>query len=221
MINIFYSEIQKDIHDDLLRFSFPHFSEECKEKLLKYQRWQDAQLSLMGKLLLKIGLIEHNSNHTLKELMFTKYNKPFFYDEDIQFNISHSGEIVVCAITSEYSTIGIDIENIQTINVKDFESYMTENEQHTIFSSEEIEKTFFSYWTQKEAVLKAHGEGLSIPLKSFEIKNNEAIIDMVNYFLYEIALFKNYSCHIASNEKLQSNKITITKIDIKNFFNHE
>ena len=216
MIHLLYSEIQEEKHKSLLNTCLHRFSKEFQEKIVKYRRWQDAQLTLLGRLLLKEGMLIFNKKINPDGIQFTKYNKPFIKDKTIQFNISHSGKIVACALTY-YSTIGIDIENIHKIKVEDFKNQMTKNEQDTIFNSENVEDAFFMYWTQKEAVLKAHGNGLSIPLKSFEIKNNKTSIGSENYYLCEVPFIKAYSCHIASSEQIQYFDIKITKIGSTKF----
>ena len=72
--------------------------------------------------------------------------------------------------------IGIDIEKIEPIKISDFKSQMTNNEWESVNNSKDTERSFFCYWSQKEAVIKTHGKGLTIPLKSFEVQNNKTTI---------------------------------------------
>ncbi len=177
----------------------PRFGMAYQHKIKKYRRWQDAQLSLLGKVLLFEGSRDlfgkyYNETH----LSVTKYNKPFFERAGFEFNISHSGEFVICAFCEE-AEIGVDIETISDIEIEDFKSQMTENEWNRIILSDNKCNAFFDYWTQKEAVIKAHGFGLSIPLQSFEIVNNTAIVQQEIFYLKEINIDKSYKCYVASN----------------------
>jgi 4'-phosphopantetheinyl transferase len=187
-----------------------NFSKEYQDKIKRFRRWQDAQLSLLGRVLLLKGIEEVGLFCPPdKEIKYTKHDKPYFEDNLIQFNISHSGEIVVCALSTE-NEIGIDIEMVTNVEIDDFKFLMTEMEWENVTSSNNKNNTFFNYWTQKEAVIKAHGHGLTIPLKSFEIIDNMTKIDEEKFYLKEIRIDEKYKCTISQRANID--KISIKKI---------
>jgi 4'-phosphopantetheinyl transferase len=92
--------------------------------------------------------------------------------ELLRFNVSHSGDIALYAVTSGRE-IGIDIERIRP-------DVGTEDIAERFFSRQEIAtlrglpapcrlEAFFACWTRKEAYLKARGNGLSLPLDGFDV----------------------------------------------------
>lgn len=102
--------------------------------------------------------------------------KPAFSAEleksGIRFNLSHSGDYALLGITRNH-ILGVDIEFIN-------HEFGTEEIATSFFSPAEIETlqavpqaqkapVFFSCWTRKEAYIKAVGDGLSIPLDSFDV----------------------------------------------------
>jgi 4'-phosphopantetheinyl transferase len=197
LIYIYYSYLSEENHESLLKNDLPKFPADYQGKIERYRRWQDAQLSLLGRILLFEGIEEiYKQKPDDKVIKHTKYNKPYFEDNLIQFNISHSGDIVVCALSDEHE-IGIDIEIVTDIVTDDFKLQMTENEWYKIVLSSNKKDSFFDYWTQKEAVIKAHGHGLTIPLKSFEILDNTTKINEEKYYLKEIKIDKKYKCYIS------------------------
>ncbi|RUT69548.1 4-phosphopantetheinyl transferase [Flavobacterium cupreum] len=197
MINIYYSYLSEGNHESLLRNHLPDFPENYQAKISRFRRWQDAQASVLGRILLFTGLKEAGFlGPADKELKYTSYHKPYFEDHPVQFNISHSGEIVVCALSDE-GEIGIDIEIISDILIDDFKFQMTENEWERISTSTNTKNAFFEYWTQKEAVIKAHGHGLTIPLQSFEITDYSTIIQGEKFYLKEINIDKKYQCALS------------------------
>lgn len=96
----------------------------------------------------------------------------------LRFNISHTKELIICAITLK-DDIGCDVEYIErnndVLNIAD--RYFSTSEVKELFSlpDEQQRSRFFDYWTLKESYIKAWGMGLAIPLGdfSFHIKPNE------------------------------------------------
>ncbi|WP_053002139.1 4'-phosphopantetheinyl transferase family protein [Kordia jejudonensis] len=213
-----YAEIQEDKHELLLRNNLKLFSKEHQERLLRYRRWQDLQLSLLGKLLIKEGMKSISETTDFKKLRFTKYKKPYFENTPVQFNISHAGQLAIAIIAANYETdIGIDIEKIHPVCVQDFVPQMTTYEQEVVLNAVDKQNAFFNYWTQKEAVIKAHGKGLAIPLTSFEVKNNKAHIDDLTFFLTKMEVKDGYVCHCATQEKINREQFILKEININRF----
>ena len=204
MTQIFYSYIVKENHDKLVKEIAPLLPVNFQNKISGYRRWQDAQLSLLGRIILSQGLKKMNKNISINDLRYTTYNKPYFENDIIKFNISHSGNMVVCAISDTFD-IGIDLEIINnTVKIEDYKSQMTVAEWQQVMATDNNHKSFFDYWTQKEAVMKAHGKGHSIPIKSFEIINYQAEINKESFFLEEIKLEDNYICYLACKSTINT-----------------
>ena len=88
----------------------------------------------------------------------------------LQYNLSHTQGMVAIAVIQQRA-IGVDTE--QARSLQDIVSL-----SHSVFAEPEIaevlactgsiqQQRFFTYWTLKEAYIKARGMGLSIPLKQF------------------------------------------------------
>lgn len=200
MIYIYYTYLSEENHTALLNNELPKFPVDFIKRIKKYKRWQDAQLSLLGRILLFRGIREqYNINLREKSVHYNAFNKPFFKEKPLHFSISHSGEIVICAI-SDTTQIGIDIEKISEINIDTFRSTMLDTEWNRINNSDNKYEAFFEYWTQKEAVIKAFGFG-QIDLKSFEIIDNSTMIMENRFYLNEVKIEQQYKCSISYNSK--------------------
>ena len=114
MIIIYYTHISEKSHKRLIKEYLSCFSTEFQDKIRRYRRWQDAQLSLLGRVLLAKGVEQMNCTFDESELKYTSFNKPYFVNNGIHFNISHSGEVAICALT-HLGDVGIDIEKIEPI----------------------------------------------------------------------------------------------------------
>lgn len=90
---------------------------------------------------------------------------------ELQFNASGSGDLAVCAVTSDQS-VGIDIEQMRDSCDPDVVRYALSDVELTEFEripAEDQPAAFYRTWTRKEAYLKAVGCGLSRPLASFAV----------------------------------------------------
>jgi 4'-phosphopantetheinyl transferase len=97
---------------------------------------------------------------------------PTFSKDSLEFNLSHSSEVALIAVTRERG-IGVDIEHIKEefAFVEVAERYFTAREVAAIRAlPEELQRrAFYQCWTSKEAFLKAKGVGLSGELDEVEI----------------------------------------------------
>lgn len=115
------------------------------------------------------------------EISVTESGKPYIKDNpNVCFNISHSGNIAVCAVMCNdfYINIGIDIEIIsENVRFKSIANrYFTESELSALAESGDDLCEFFTTWTRKESYLKCTGQGLSGGLKSVDTKNPYVVV---------------------------------------------
>lgn len=97
------------------------------------------------------------------EIIYGLWGKPTVLPENsIYFNLSHSGEFALYAITKNYE-VGIDIEHIdRNFDIESIASNVfsrSELNDWRRLSLEDKVYTFFKGWVCKEAVLKAYGKG--------------------------------------------------------------
>lgn len=90
----------------------------------------------------------------------------------LHFNLSHSKDLILFGFGWGRS-IGIDIEYIRPLNGLEQIAVQVlsqrENAQLGALSARQKQRLFYIFWTQKEAYLKAHGEGLSEFLAQIEV----------------------------------------------------
>lgn len=96
--------------------------------------------------------------------------KPYIADSDIFFNISHSGNYVLCAVGNE--SVGCDIEIINKYNEKVAERFFTASEQNVLKNSENKSADFIRLWTLKESVLKLTGVGVGGELLNYNFSEH-------------------------------------------------
>lgn len=90
----------------------------------------------------------------------------------IGFNLSHSGELALIAVT-DGRAVGVDVEEVS--EMRDITGlanrYFAPSEAAAIDAQppDRRRSAFFRCWTRKEAFVKAIGKGLSFPLDRFEV----------------------------------------------------
>ena len=109
---------------------------------------------------------------------YGEHNKPFIKDKynnkAIEFNVSHSEECVLIALTLG-NKIGIDVEKVSpdidhiALSKRFFSK--NENDQLERISSDKKLDTFYRIWTRKEAFIKATGEGMTCGLDKFSVSS--------------------------------------------------
>ena len=92
-------------------------------------------------------------------------------DSRLRFNLSHSGDLALLAVAEDFE-VGVDVEEVRfDLSVDGLAGFFTAAERERLRAEApgDKERTFFRWWTRKEAVLKADGCGLSGGLDRLDI----------------------------------------------------
>ena len=198
MIDILYRRFATPLPQDALENCLSTMPAFIGEKIQRYRRWEDRQAGLIGKLLLKEALTGHGyGSDCLSKLQTDSYGRPQVGGA-VDFNISHSGEFVVCAITS-LGRVGVDIECIRDMDISGFQRYFSQESWQEISASVKDLRCFFDHWTMRESVIKADGRGLSVPLKELNVKEGKVVLDSKIWHLKKVELSSSYCCHLATD----------------------
>jgi len=210
MIHLYYTKTGSRFEPNFFGSFLEQLPPDMQKQVLKFRKWEDRQRGMLGKMLLIKGLesLGHNSS-LLNDIKFTSFQKPYF-DKPIHFNISHSGEYTICAV-SKTNRVGIDIEEIKDIPLIDFDNEFSKKELEEIYNAKNPLKSFYTLWTQKEAFLKAIGAGLNVPLNRLAIDKNRITWNKEVWFLKEIKIDPGYISHLSTNDDLLA--ITIREVN--------
>jgi len=139
------------------------------------------------------------------EIETTKEGKPYFImHPSIMFNISDSGDFIVCAFTKQKNiAVGVDIEVDQDVNFDIMKRFFHVNEMEYVNEMEdEQQKTakFLEIWTQKEAYVKWLGTGLTFKISSFDVTEKNIARYMItkrdDELGYTLTTYINEKCKV-------------------------
>ena len=166
-----------------------------RARIDRFRFEDDKKRSVFGEMLAKQMLSERfNIAPESIVIMPDENGKPYADGLNVHFNISHSGELVICAVSDK--PIGVDIEEIKNIKDTLIDYVCTADEKEYVSGNKE---RFFEIWTAKEAYFKCTGTGIT-DVKSVNTLDNE-FRKHINSFNY-----KNYFVCIYSNSGLLENQ---------------
>lgn len=160
--------------ESLNKFNFDYntynhiISEQTLEKANSYKHYKDSVRTIIGELLIHYLYIQnHKESYSSLVILRNQYGKPYCNNKAFHFNVSHTGNWVVCIIDTKQ--VGIDIELMTDIDYEALISLFHPSESQQLKQTTNKKEYFFKLWTIKESVIKNIGKGLSIPLNSFSI----------------------------------------------------
>ena len=128
--------------------------------------------------------------HTPPTFLYNEHGQPRIEGGPC-FSISHCKHAIAVAISD--NPIGIDIEHLRTAKPELVARTMNQREQERIWQSETPDWAFTELWTQKEAVLKMLGTGIT----SLDgIKNTLVALDNIE-LQTKVHIDKQYAYSIA------------------------
>jgi medium-chain acyl-[acyl-carrier-protein] hydrolase len=152
-----------------------------RERAGRFHFRQDRERFIVGRGALR-SLLGNYLKHEPAEiaLWYNSHGKPSLKrtadDIDLRFNLAHSGGQALIALAVGRS-VGVDLERIRTdVECAELaERFFSPRESAALSALRVTERVgaFFACWTRKEAYVKAHGIGLTLPLDRFSVSLDE------------------------------------------------
>lgn len=195
-MKIYYKRLSS-FCDEEYNNAFSMMDDDRKASVLRMRIENDRRRSVLGELLARIGISELVGCKK-EDIDFTRTEKgkPLCTNKNAFFNVSHCGDIVVCAVDSQ--NVGIDIERVRDVEMRITRISCTDSDREFIFGekeinlddlvpTEEILKKLFTVWTAKEAYFKFVGIGIvGLRTASYEEIRKNCITFFENGFMMSV-----------------------------------
>ena len=159
---------------------------------------------ILGRSLLNFGLMKEYGRTW--EVEQETGSKPCLKGaEDVEFNISHTRGLVVCAVADR--ALGVDTERIRPFKEGLMRRVCSESERGFVLegrSEAARQERFFRLWTLKESFVKAIGRGLAFPLGDITFSREGGAVtgSIPGWRFYQSRVYQSYIISVcAADEK--------------------
>ena len=170
---------------------------EKREKAARLRSRQGAVNLLMGEALAR-NAVCGRAGLPYEELAISsnRYGKPYPVNAPgVYFNISHTGDLVVCAVSC--GEVGVDVELVNRADMSVAKRFFSSDEYEYVISGGEIsEIAFCEIWTKKESYVKWEGKGLSTQLNSFSVLEIGRVGRPV---FHAVRIREDVRCHVCTD----------------------
>lgn len=185
----------------------PYVAEETYVGVLEFRSVKARMSRLLGEWLVRRLLFRYCGwGGDDFAIVRKEHGKPYITggDRPVFYNISHSGDYLLCALSD--TEVGVDIERVEVarMNVAERFFHPAEIKSLQYLSGKEQDDLFFRYWAAKESFLKYTGKGLTRPLSSFTVcfmGEQAGIYEgevRLPVYVRECVVDKGYKCYICS-----------------------
>lgn len=176
-IDIWRTEISSE--SKIVQNYYDLLSKDERDRSNKFRFQKDEYEYIVSRGFLRTVLSSYlNLSPENLKFSYGSFGKPFLSDEStrLKFNLSHSSELTLIAVNRN-DEIGIDLEFVKDIDDRTelAKNLFTDNEIELLNNAHDSNEVFFQIWTRKEAIIKAVGKGLSLPLNLIDVSNPDSI----------------------------------------------
>lgn len=180
-----------------------------KAKADKLRFTDDKLRCLAAEALLRHALTEQGIRDY--SIVTDEKGKPFLEGLPVHFNLSHSGNFVLCALST--APVGCDIQEMKTADLRLARRYFAPGEIRRLESTppEQQAALFCRLWVLKESLGKALSCGLNetVLRREFDLSGATPVLkDSPELFFREFSL-PGYRCAICSQTPLISNLVFV------------
>ena len=186
----------RSLTNEEMQYALNLMSEERKATAARFRAEGDRRRTAAGELLAR-RMIAERLGIPAEDIVFgrTARGKPYAVGLPVEFSVSHSGNLVICAAADK--PVGADIQIIRPVKDRLITRVCSERELDYVISagsspSEKLPR-FFRVWTGKEAYLKYTGTGIVSDLREVCVFGDE-ISRYLSFFMiddYAVSIFYN------------------------------
>lgn len=174
MVEVYALNIRESVEKNFFHQLTKFISSDKVKRASNFRSKEDSYRTVLGELLARYVICYRSAclNKDIKVKLSVEKKPQLLNPNGLFFNISHSGDWVICGISN--CPIGVDIEHIKKnkcyLNVIE-RFFSPEEKKYLLNDGKDINTVtkFYRLWTLKESYVKADGRGLALPLKSFSI----------------------------------------------------
>lgn len=172
-ITISYILIDKTIRFQNLKAYLWYLTPIQQEQIMRYRLEVDKITHLIAKLLILRQASQYfQVSPSQIQIAYQPLGKPYLPKyPNYQFSISHSNRCV--AFVGADQSIGLDVEYVENRNEEIANAYFAPKEFQYYIRNNSSSMAFYKIWTQKEAYVKMLGTGMSMPLLSFDVREEK------------------------------------------------
>ncbi|MEA5026058.1 MAG: 4'-phosphopantetheinyl transferase superfamily protein [Erysipelotrichaceae bacterium] len=103
--------------------------------------------------------------------------KPHFDDDRLFFNLTHSHDLWICAISTE--PVGIDLELPRSCRMELVAKRFFHSDEYRYLLQDDF-RSFFTIWCAKESYVKYLGTGIDDEFKNFHVTDQHTLAKQLN-----------------------------------------
>ena len=142
-MEIIATKIEFDIDNNLYEEILNELPRDKVDRIKRFRRIEDSMRTLAADLLIRTAAcIRFNTQNRFLKFQKGCKGKPYLLNNNnFHFNLSHSGDFAVCAISNK--TIGIDIEKVQDMDFSIAKGFFSERNTGFVFKRRGGKETVF------------------------------------------------------------------------------
>ncbi len=152
----------------------------------------------------------------LPQIVTGQWGKPVFVSEDKHFNLSHSGNIVLCCLAD--SPVGVDIQCPRTSRSRFLDRVCTPTQRQWLSNQNDSPAAFALLWAVIESYYKYTGRGVPLPFQTLDFPVPEEIPQPEGwcylYFeglIFSLSQLDSAMISVCGTEKANTNSINLSQ----------
>lgn len=149
----------RDLTDEEYTYWYSLMNADKKKRVDRFRFFDDQKRTVAGEMLARKAIAKW-CNVAPESIVFgtKEHGKPYAKNLAVEFNISHSDNMVLCAVSNV--PVGVDIEKIRPVDISVIKRVCNNDELEYVLQDNSY-KRFFEIWTFKEAHFKCIGTGIT------------------------------------------------------------